>query len=203
MAYLVGVTFMAGTRHSDVHVEYELDTATWIGPWAGASARLEDAQAVVGLLQQSGLLAEAFEDLLPVQWSKLIFNATINSISAATDLPFCQSYVEREGLSDLGHLVYEMMAEGSRVASGCGISLHRDPWDMALQVATQCSKEAGDGRIPSMLADIRAQQPTEIDWITGAIVRAAQEAGIAAPLNETLYRLVKAKELSCTKLDHN
>ena len=28
------VTFMSGIRHSDCHVEYELDTATWMGPWA-------------------------------------------------------------------------------------------------------------------------------------------------------------------------
>ena len=26
------VTFMSGIRHSDAHVEYELDTATWMGP---------------------------------------------------------------------------------------------------------------------------------------------------------------------------
>ena len=29
---LSSVTFMSGTRHSDTHVEYILDTATWIGP---------------------------------------------------------------------------------------------------------------------------------------------------------------------------
>src|SRR5438132_10503194 len=28
------VTFMSGVRHSDAHVEYELDTATWLGPYA-------------------------------------------------------------------------------------------------------------------------------------------------------------------------
>ena len=33
-----GVTFMSGTRHSDTHVEYELDTATWMGPWAEGGA---------------------------------------------------------------------------------------------------------------------------------------------------------------------
>ena len=33
-----GVTFMSGTRHSDTHVEYELDTATWMGPWAEGRA---------------------------------------------------------------------------------------------------------------------------------------------------------------------
>lgn len=193
---LSAVTFMAGTRHSDVHVEYELDTATWIGPWAGAGAGMEDARRVAELLGKSGLLAEAFEDLLPVQWSKLIFNAAINSICAITDLPFSQSYVERKEVSDLGHLVYGMVAEGGRVASELGISLYRDPWEMVLQAATQCSKEAGDGRVPSMQADVRAKQPTEVDWITGAIVRAAQQVGISVPLHETLYRLIKARETS-------
>ena len=28
-----GTTFMSGTRHSDTHVQYELDTATWLGPF--------------------------------------------------------------------------------------------------------------------------------------------------------------------------
>ena len=31
---LAAVTFMSGTRHADTHVEYVLDTATWIGPCA-------------------------------------------------------------------------------------------------------------------------------------------------------------------------
>ena len=28
-----GVTFMSGTRHSDTHIEYVLDTETWLGPY--------------------------------------------------------------------------------------------------------------------------------------------------------------------------
>jgi 2-dehydropantoate 2-reductase len=43
---------------------------------------------------------------------------------------------------------------------------------------------------------MRARRLTEIDWITGAIVRAARDVGVAVPINETLYRLVKAKEAS-------
>ena len=82
-----GVTFMSGTRHSDTHVEYELDTATWMGPWAEGSATFEYVCQVEGLLNRSGLKAEAYEDLLPHQWSKLIFNSAVNSISALTDLP--------------------------------------------------------------------------------------------------------------------
>ena len=41
---------------------------------------------------------------------------------------------------------------------------------------------------------MRARRPTEIDWITGAVVREAEKAGIAVPIHETLYRLVRARE---------
>ena len=34
---LTAVTFMSGTRHDDTHVEYVLDTATWIGPARGTT----------------------------------------------------------------------------------------------------------------------------------------------------------------------
>ena len=34
---LSAVTFMSGTRHDDTHVEYILDTATWIGPYRGTT----------------------------------------------------------------------------------------------------------------------------------------------------------------------
>src|SRR5204862_324251 len=74
---LSSVTFMSGTRHSDTHVEYLLDTATWIGPYRDTTPA--DAQRVVDLIVDAGLQAEAFDDLRPAQWSKLIFNATVNS----------------------------------------------------------------------------------------------------------------------------
>ena len=33
------VTFMSGTKHSDTHVEYILDTETWLGPVRGHAVR--------------------------------------------------------------------------------------------------------------------------------------------------------------------
>src|SRR4029079_742032 len=77
---LSSVTFMSGTRHDDTHVEYILDTATWIGPHA--DTRLDAARGAAGLIVSAGLKAEAFDDLRPVHWSKLIFNATVNAVAA-------------------------------------------------------------------------------------------------------------------------
>jgi len=43
---------------------------------------------------------------------------------------------------------------------------------------------------PSMLQDVLGGRPTEIEFINGAIARAAERAGLAAPVNQTLLRLV-------------
>lgn len=191
------VTFMSGNRHSDVHVEYELDTATWMGPWAGRSPGNEQVQAVASLIEASGLKAAAFPDLLPAQWSKLIFNAAINSISAVSDLPHVKAYAARERLEDLGHTVRAMMDEGRAVAAAVGIELHEDPWNMNIEATSRGRTGSEEyAHAPSMLEDVRARRLTEIDWITGAIVRAAERTGLKVPITETLYRLVKAREAS-------
>jgi 2-dehydropantoate 2-reductase len=191
------VTFMSGNRQSDVHVEYELDTATWMGPWAGRALDYPHVQAVSALIEASGLKAEAFPDLLPAQWSKLIFNAVVNSVAAVTDLPHVKAYTAIERLEDLGHTVRAMMDEGKAVAAALGIELYEDPWEMNVKATSHGQTRSEDyAHAPSMLEDVRAHRPTEIDWITGAIVRAARQAGVPAPITQTLYRLVKAREAS-------
>ncbi len=192
-----GVTFMSGVRHSDTHVEYELDTATWMGPWAPHGPDYAFVREVAALIAASGLKAEAYEDLLPHQWSKLIFNSAVNSISAMTDLPHVRAFAAHEQLTDLGHLVHAMMNEGKRIAAARGVMLADDPWEMNVRAVSH--GQTGDeeyGHVTSMLDDVRNRRLTEVDWITGAIVREAEKAGLAAPYHETLYRLVKALENS-------
>jgi 2-dehydropantoate 2-reductase len=192
-----GVTFMSGTRHSDVHVEYELDTPTWLGPWAESSAEFEYVQKVEALINKSGLIAEAYEDLLPHQWSKLIFNSAVNSIAAITDLPHVKAFAKRDNIEDLGNLVFDMMAEAKVIAQARGVTLADDPWEMNVRAVSQGTTDGEDyAHIPSMLDDVRNKQLTEIDWITGSIVREAKKAGVPAPYHETMYRLVKAYEAS-------
>src|SRR4051794_3778210 len=89
---LSSVTFMSGTRRSDAHVEYILDTETWIGP--NRATTPADARLVADLLNTSGLKAQSFDDLRPAQWSKLIFNATVNGVAALTGLPHDAHFAE-------------------------------------------------------------------------------------------------------------
>jgi 2-dehydropantoate 2-reductase len=183
------VTFMSGTRHSDTHVEYILDTETWLGPFGETPPELVDETA--GLLVRAGLKARAFPDLRPAQWSKLIFNSTVNTVAALTGLPHDGHFAERERVEQLGHLVHALIDEGKRVAAAAGVELHEDPWEMNV-LATR----RGSRHYPSMLEDVEARRPTEVDHITGALVREAERLGVPVPLQTAMYRLVKAREAS-------
>jgi len=184
-----GVTFMSGTRHDDTHVEYILDTETWLGPFDGTPyGRVEE---LAELIERSGLKARAFSDLRPAQWSKLIFNATVNAVAALTGLPHDAHFAQEERREDLGRLVHALMDEGKAVAAAAGIALHEDPWEMNVHATRR-----GSAHYPSMLEDVEARRRTEIDLITGAVVAEAERLGVGVPLHTALLQLIKAKEAS-------
>jgi 2-dehydropantoate 2-reductase len=186
---LSAVTFMSGTRHGDAHVEYVLDTATWIGPYRETTEA--DARRVAELIEAGGLKAESFPDLRPAQWSKLVFNATVNGVAALTGLPHDFHFAQTEELSDLGFLVRDLVDEGKAVAAAAGVELHDDPWEMNV-LATR----RGHRHYPSMLEDVEAHRPTEVELINGSLVREARKHAVPVPLQTAVYRLVKAKEAS-------
>src|SRR5215510_14298480 len=189
---------MSGVRHGDTHVEYEHDTETWLGPFAD-TATYEQAQEIDELLKAGGLHARAFPDLRPAQWSKLIFNATVNTVAALTDLPHVGAFAARRNETDLGNLVHDLMDEGKAVAAASGVELHEDPWEMNVHAVRRGETLAAEGHyahVPSMLEDVRAGRATEIDFITGALVREAAKHDVPVPLHTAMYRLVKAKEAS-------
>jgi 2-dehydropantoate 2-reductase len=121
----------------------------------------------------------------------------VNTVSALTDLPHVSQFAARDRPGDLGHLVYDLMSEGKAVAAAAGVELHEDPWEMNVQAVRRGETLAAEGHyahVPSMLEDVRAHRATEIDFITGALVREAERLSVPVPLHTTMYRLVRARE---------
>jgi 2-dehydropantoate 2-reductase len=183
------VTFMSGTKHSDSHVEYILDTPTWLGPYG--ETPFEQVQEIAATILASGLKAEALPDLRPAQWSKLIFNATVNGVSALTRLPHDGHFAAEAETWDLGRVVHSLVDEGKRVAAAAGVQLHDDPWEMNV-LATK----RGSAHYPSMLEDVEARRPTEVELINGALVREGARLRVAVPLQTAVYHLVRGRERS-------
>lgn len=189
-------TFMSGTKHSDTHVQYELDTATWLGPFEPRGTPMALVNEVAELITAGGLKAEPLQDARPAQWSKLIFNASVNGVSALTGLPHSPHFADETELSSLGRLLHALIEEGMRIAAAAGVVLHEDPWVMN-------KIGAMTNHPPSMLYDVRHQLPTEVDFLSGAIAREAERVGVPAPLHSAVYRLIKGKEAAWSFADEN
>lgn len=189
-------TFMSGTRHSDTHVQYELDTPTWMGPFEPSGTPFSVVKDAADLIIAAGLKAEALEDARPAQWSKLIFNSSVNSVAALTGLPHSQHFSDETKFSNLGHLLHALINEGKAVAEAAGVRLPEDPWEMN-RVGAMTNHP------PSMLQDVRHRLTTEIDFLSGAIAREAERVGVQAPLHTAVYRLIRGKEAGWKFQDEN
>jgi 2-dehydropantoate 2-reductase len=132
----------------------------------------------------AGLAASVVDDIAPVLWRKLIVNAVINPLGALARRPNGAIATDPD-LAALGEL---LAREAGAVASAAGIAVG-DPWPIAEAAAHATAPNRN-----SMLQDLDAGRPTEIDAISGAIVRHAERHGIAVPLTETMLRLVRARQ---------
>lgn len=144
------------------------------------------AQRVAGLLTEGGLPAALEPEIHAAIWSKAIFNAAMNPLCALTRRTpgFLGAHAESQAL------IRELVEEGVAVANATGIAIPAQPiHDLThISVTDHANHEA------SMLQDVKAGRRTEIDAINGAIVEAGKAAEVAAPLMETLWRLVKLEE---------
>lgn len=144
--------------------------------------------ALASLMERAGLPVAFNADLTGLVWGKLIVNCAINPLTAllnSTNGGLLENPASRE-------LLDAVATETAGIARAAGIVLHY-PYDQAAVQARRVA-EITYANISSMLADVRRGSPTEIEAINGAVVRIAEKIGAAAPLNRTLYLLVKALE---------
>jgi 2-dehydropantoate 2-reductase len=174
-----GVTFVGPgeVRHAGVG-------ETVLGAWA----RVDEADLVRlrDVLADVGIAARVTSDIRSELWSKLVVNASINPIAALAGVPNGRLVRDRRLQEVLGDVCREAAtvakAEGARV----------DP--QALQNRTVLIAKRTAANRASMLQDLERRRRTEIEAITGAIVRAAERHRIPVPQNRMLYALVRARE---------
>jgi 2-dehydropantoate 2-reductase len=86
--------------------------------------------------------------------------------------------------------------EGKAVASAQGIELDADPEELIDHAA---KPEVAYDHKASMLQDVEARRPTEVDYLNGGIVRFGADGGVPTPLNAAIQALVKGVEASWTQ----
>lgn len=187
-----GTTFPAGHPIAPGHIGYDIKGDTWIGPFEPTQTPMNKVEELAGLMSRAGMNTIALADARGAQWTKLIFNASTNPVGALTQL----HHGAATRFSATAKLFEDLIAEGEAVARAMSIELHGDPRHMVQKGANAPGKHRA-----SMLQDVLAKRPTEVDFMNGAIVRWGDQLGVPTPLNRALWELVKGLEHSWTDPD--
>lgn len=165
----------------------------------------EALERVVGVLEQA-IPVEVTDDIVGAQWTKLLINH-VNALPAITGLSV-QQVIADPGLRKV---MTASMRETVRVARHLGVRFGRVQGvsgrvlgaigSAPLAFAAWFPRTLGSrmGAVPnpgSTLQSIRRGQLTEIDFLNGAVVDAAKQGGVAAPINEKIVHLVHEVERS-------
>jgi 2-dehydropantoate 2-reductase len=133
----------------------------------------------------AGFRVETYDDVDRLVWEKLVCNVCFSGTCTILERPI------RGVLDDPAawEVASRCAQEAFDVARARWIALD---FDDPVAYARAFGERIPDAR-PSMLLDLLAGRPCEIDVINGAIPPAACDVGLSAPFNEVVTALVRAK----------
>ena len=183
---VVGVTYNSGTVLGLGRVAHPGLGPTTVGPFIDHPG--DGPERLAEALRDGGLEASVARPIRPEIWKKLILNAASLPEAALTGM----TAGALTAYPDTHELITEVALEASNVANALGYeidgSAHSD-YIHGLAARAGASKA-------SMLQDFEAGRRTEIDVINGAVVKAADELGVAVPLNRALMQLIRGWEFN-------
>ncbi len=141
------------------------------------------------------MIAETFNDskiktrisrnIKSVIWGKLIVNAAINPLTALTEMKNGELLKVRE----VKQLLIDVVKETVKVAEAFNVTFEEDPIQKTLLIAEKTAENKS-----SMLQDMLKGRKTEVDAITGEIVKLGEKLNVKTPINKAILALIKGKE---------
>jgi 2-dehydropantoate 2-reductase len=177
---LMGTTLSAGGM---IEPGFVLDSSpnnfTQIMPMEGEFGA--GVKKIVEALNEAGWETEATPDAELAIWNKLAVNCCTNACCTITRLTCGQVCEKPFGRNLLTEVIKEVCA----VANAKGLSMDwKKVSDHFFEVYSNSP------HYPSMLQDAKKKNKTEVEMITGAVVREGDRLGVPAPVNRTIYNLI-------------
>ena len=203
------MTLQNGSGHEDILAEFAPESRIIIGT-------TEDNGAVLGLghvrrggsgktnigmltedkenflaklkecLDSCGFQGNIHENIRQLIWNKLFTNVSLSAVTGVLQVPMGFIAGNEHAWAITKQLIHEAVA----VAHGLG--LEADEEDITEKVR-QTSLGSPEGST-SICADLRDGRKTEVNTISGSVVRASKKCGVPAPTHEMIVELVHAME---------
>lgn len=145
-----------------------------------------EVQAIYERLKETGINVKIYEDMRRTQWRKWLSN-TGGSLAAVEVGVECGYFTQVEEIVDIIRL---SMDEILQLAAAEKVNLTEKDRDEMLDILLHYPAH----KKMSMLQDVEAGRPLEIDEYAGTVVQLGRKHGIATPVNDILYKTIKARE---------
>lgn len=161
---------------------------THLGCIEGDVSRL---QLIADALCESGLEADCDPNVLKLIWGKMFTNVSVSALTGVLQVPMGFIVEDPHAWALCQTLVREAVA----VAKGEGLDF--DAEEKIAEVRAVCEKSPQG--LTSIYADLQRGRRTEVDTISGSVVRASKRNGVPAPTHEAIVALVHAMEARAAK----
>ena len=141
------------------------------------------AAALRDLCVAAGIDARLSDDIRVDLWRKFVPVAGLSALSCLSRQPIGPVRDRPE----LRALYRQAMQEVAALAAAKGVALEADVVERALAAAARYKYDA---RV-SMLEDLEAGKPLELEWLSGYVSREARRLGVAAPFHDMAYACLK------------
>lgn len=156
---------------------------TVIGCAAGGSAHL---QPIADAFSACGLPCSVDDAVQQIIWGKMFTNVSASALTGILQVPL--GYISSN--PNAWAACTQLIREAVDVAAGMGMTFHFE--EKLAEVKTVCDNSPAG--LTSIYADLRDGRKTEVDTISGSIVRASEKCGVPAPGHALLVQLIHAME---------
>ena len=128
------------------------------------------------------------DDIEAELWHKLLLMASVSGVCSVARVPLG----EVRATPPARDLLRRSMEETAAVAAARGVRLP----DGVIAASLAFLDALPRGFIPSMHRDIAAGRPSELEQLSGAVVRLGRECGVATPLHQFMHAALLPSELA-------
>lgn len=144
-------------------------------------ARSERCRKIAEALVASGLRCPVSARLRQEIWVKILGNASLNPVSALTRATLAQM-LRDPGVADV---IRNIMLEVEAVSQKLGMEL-----PVSIEQRMAGAEKVGEHKT-SMLQDLEAGRPMELEALVGSVVELGEKVGVAMPHTRAVYHCAK------------
>lgn len=133
-----------------------------------------------------GFELEIHSDIRQLIWNKLFTNVSLSAVTAILQVDM--GYITSN--AHAWNMTVQLIHEAAAVARAMGLEAD----DEAIIAEIKAVSERTPRGCTSIRADLRDGRRSEVDTISGSVVRAAEKCGVAVPTHQFVVEMVHAME---------